>query len=72
MRTFTVAGGIQTFIALHEGRWLDDHAAERVFKDELSERDQVIAQSLVARGVLNKQIAEGRIFYTRNINRMVS
>lgn len=72
MRSVTVSGGIQTFITLREGKWLDEHEIDRVAKDDLTEREQVIAQQLVHKGVLNKIVEDKKVFYTRNINRFKS
>jgi len=72
MRTILVSGGIRTFITLHEGAWLDAHSEDQVYKNQLSDRDQVIAQSLVSKGVLNKHMKDQQVFYTRNTNRMTT
>lgn len=72
MRTFTVSGGIETFVTLREGQWLDKHVEVRVYKDDLTEREQYIAKQLCKKGILNLHVREGKTFYTRNVNKVVS
>ena len=33
MRTVTVSGGIETFVTLQEGVWLDKYTDAKVYKD---------------------------------------
>jgi hypothetical protein len=72
MRTVTVSGGIDTFVTLREGKFLEKHADDRVYKDDLTEREQYIAKQLCKKGVLNLHVREGKTFYTRNINKVMS
>jgi hypothetical protein len=72
MRTFTVSGGIETFVTLQEGKWLDTHAEDRVYKADLNERERWVAKQLCKKGILNLHVREGKTFYTRNVNKVVS
>ena len=72
MRTVLVSGGIETFTTVRESKWLDDNAGDRVYKEELSEREKLVAQQLVRKGVLNRHVREGKTYYTRNTNKAVS
>ena len=72
MRTFTVSGGIETFVTLNEGKWLEKHVADKVYKADLSEREKYMAKQLCKKGILNLHVREGKTFYTRNVNRVVS
>ena len=72
MRTITVSGGIETFVTLREGKWLEKHDADRVYKADLTERERYIAKELCKKGVLNLHVREGKTFYTRNINKVAS
>lgn len=73
MRTVLVSGGIETFVNIRESKWLDEHAEEsKVYKDDLTEREKVIATQLVRKGVLNLHVREGKTYYTRNINKVMS
>lgn len=72
MRAFVTQGGIPTFIALHEQKFLDENFehGDTVFKQELSEREAEIARNLTSRGVLNRYSdAEKGIYFKRNTNR---
>lgn len=72
MRTFTVSGGIETFVTLREGKWLEKHEAEKVYKADLTEREQYIAKQLCKKGILNLHVRGGKTFYTRNVNKAIS
>lgn len=72
MRTVLVSGGIETFVTVRESKWLDSHSDDRVYKTDLTEREQLIAQQLVRKGVLNRHVREGKTYYTRNTNKAVS
>lgn len=72
MRTVTVSGGIETFVTLQEGIWLDKYTEPKVYKDDLNERERYMAKTLCKKGILNLHVREGKTFYTRNTNRLIS
>jgi len=72
MRTFTVSGGIETFVTLQEGKWLDTHAEDRVYKADLNERERWVAKQLCKKGILNLHVREGKTFYTRKVKKVES
>lgn len=72
MRTLTTMGGIETFVTLREGKWLTEHDAEKVYRKDLTEREQLIAQGMVRKGLLNRHIRNGETYYTKNVNKVMS
>jgi hypothetical protein len=71
MKTLVTKGGIQTWINTRESAFLEEHFAvdELLDATNLSEREHYIAQNLVTRGVLDKDVDQGKASYKLNINR---
>ena len=55
MRTVVAPGGIPTFVNRHEGK-VYESVTDRVCKDDLSERDVYLMQSLVNKNLVKKII----------------
>lgn len=70
MRSILTAGGIHTFLTIREGKFLASHEDLKVYKSELTERERTIANQLVRKGVLNRFVREGKMYYTRNVNKV--
>ena len=71
MKTLITKGGITTWINTRESSFLEEHFAvdELLDATNLSEREHYIAQNLVTRGVLDKDVDQGKASYKLNINR---
>lgn len=69
MRTVLLAGGIETFLTVREGKFLDDHATDTIHKKDLTSREKLIANQMVHKGVLNRHVRSGNTFYSLNINK---
>lgn len=65
MKTVEIPGGIPVFVNTLESK-LYDSIVDEMPKSALSERDQYTAQGLVNKGVLKREIREGKTFYKRN------
>lgn len=65
MKSIEAPGGIPTFISLHECK-LYDKIVERVCKDDLSEREVYLAQTLVNKNLLTKVIENKKTYYQRS------
>lgn len=71
MRAMITKGGIYTWINSRESKFLEDMFDTReklVEKNNLNEREQHIAQTLVTRGVLDKIVDSKNVMYKLNIN----
>jgi hypothetical protein len=71
MRAITTKGGIQTWINTRENSFIEQYFQTDSLLEgkSLSERELYIAQSLVSRGVLDKDVDQGKSSYKLNINR---
>jgi predicted transcriptional regulator len=64
MRTINAPGGIPTFVTLHENRVYED-LVEKVCRDDLSERQIYLMQSLVNKNLVKRIIENKKIYYRR-------
>ena len=72
MRAMITKGGIQTWINSRENQFIEQYfkSDELLKAENLNERERYIAQNLVTRGVLDKDVNEGKASYKLNINKM--
>ena len=72
MRAMITKGGIQTWINSRENQFIEQYfkSDELLEAENLNERERNIAQNLVTRGVLDKDVNEGKVSYKLNINKM--
>jgi hypothetical protein len=72
MRAMITKGGIQTWINSRENQFIEQYfkSDELLEAESLNERERYIAQNLVTRGVLDKDVNEGKASYKLNINKM--
>jgi hypothetical protein len=72
MRAMITKGGIQTWINSRENQFIEQYfkSDELLEAENLNERERYIAQNLVTRGVLDKDVNEGKASYKLNINKM--
>jgi len=72
MRAMITKGGIQTWINSRENQFIEQYCKsdELLEAENLNERERYIAQNLVTRGVLDKDVNEGKASYKLNINKM--
>ena len=72
MRAMVTKGGIQTWINTRENSFIEKYfkTKELLEAENLTERERYIAQNLVSRGVLDKEVNEGKSSYKLNINKM--
>jgi len=71
MRAMITKGGIYTWINVRENKFIEEKFNENseLLKDDLNEREQYIAQTLVGRGVLEREVVENSTSYKLNINK---
>ena len=64
-------GGIYTWINVRENKFIEEKFNENseLLKDDLNEREQYIAQTLVGRGVLEREVVDNSTSYKLNINK---
>lgn len=74
MRAITTKGGMQTWINSRENEFIEHYfkTDELLEGKNLSERESYIAQNLVTRGVLDKDVDQGSASFKLNINRFGS
>ena len=72
MKAMITKGGIQTWINSRENQFIEQYfkSDELLKAENLNERERYIAQNLVTRGVLDKDVNEGKASYKLNINKM--
>jgi len=72
MKAMITKGGIQTWINSRENQFIEQYfkSDELLEAENLNERERYIAQNLVTRGVLDKDVNEGKASYKLNINKM--
>ena len=71
MRAMITKGGIYTWINVRENKFIEEKFNENseLLKDDLNEREQYIAQTLVGRGVLEREVVDNSTSYKLNINK---
>lgn len=71
MRSMITKGGIYTWINVRENKFIEEKFNENseLLKDDLNEREQYIAQTLVGRGVLEREVVDNSTSYKLNINK---
>jgi hypothetical protein len=71
MKVIVTKGGVQTWINTRENAFIEQYfqTDELLESKNLSERERYIAQNLVTRGVLDKDVDQGTASYKLNINR---
>jgi|TARA_B100000131_G_C17824369_1_gene495053 hypothetical protein len=71
MRAIVTKGGIYTWLNTRENKFIEEKfsEAEQLSKEDLNEREQFIAQSLVGRGILEKSTKEKKVSYRINTNK---
>jgi len=71
MRAMITKGGIYTWINVRENKFIEEKFDKnsQLLKDDLNEREQYIAQTLVGRGVLEREVVDNSTSYKLNINK---
>lgn len=71
MRAMITKGGIYTWINVRENKFIEEKFDKNseLLKDDLNEREQYIAQTLVGRGVLEREVVDNSTSYKLNINK---
>ena len=64
MKSIETPGGIPTFISLHECA-MYENLLERTCKDDLSEREVYLIQSLVNKNIVKKIVENNKVYYER-------
>ena len=64
MKSIETPGGIPTFISLHECE-MYENLLERTCKDDLSEREVYLIQSLVNKNIVKKIVENNKVYYER-------
>lgn len=65
MRSVETPGGIPVFISKNEYT-VYEKICKRIAKDDLSESEQYVAQNLVNKNILKREIVDNTTFYDRN------
>ena len=71
MRAILTKGGIYTWLNVRENKFIEEkfNASATLNKEDLNEREQYIAQTLVGRGVLERMIKDKKTSYKINTNK---
>tara|TARA_B100001287_G_scaffold88573_1_gene74251 strand:- start:653 stop:877 length:225 start_codon:yes stop_codon:yes gene_type:complete len=71
MRAILTKGGIYTWLNVRENKFIEEKfdANDTLDKEDLNEREQYIAQTLVGRGVLERLIKDKKTSYKINTNK---
>ncbi len=71
MRAILTKGGIYTWLNVRENKFIEEKfdANGILDKEDLNEREQYIAQTLVGRGVLERLIKDKKTSYKINTNK---
>jgi predicted transcriptional regulator len=64
MRSITAPGGIPTFVTMHENQ-MYENLMDQVCKDELSEREIYLLQSLVSKNLVKRIVENKKVYYRR-------
>tara|TARA_B110000305_G_scaffold127701_1_gene142939 strand:- start:1215 stop:1442 length:228 start_codon:yes stop_codon:yes gene_type:complete len=71
MRAIVTKGGIYTWLNSRENEFLEENFDDRdklLEKQNLDEREQHVAQTLVSRGILEKLVDNKNVMYKLNVN----
>jgi hypothetical protein len=74
MKFTEIAGGIRVFTTLEENELLEKFSKEdKVFKNQLDDREQMIARKLVEKSILrrSKDKEDGKLYFTKNSTRPI-
>ena len=71
MKAIVTKGGIYTWLNIRENKFIEDkfQKNQKLSKEDLNEREQFIAQSLVGRGILEKSTNDNKVSYQINTNK---
>lgn len=71
MKAMITKGGLYTWLNVRENKFIEEkfNEADSVNKQDLNERDQYIAQTLVVRGILERRIRNKSTSYKLNTNK---
>ena len=71
MRAILTKGGIYTWLNVRENKFIEEKFDDNdtLDKEDLNEREQYIAQTLVGRGVLERLIKDKKTSYKINTNK---
>lgn len=71
MKAMITKGGLYTWLNVRENKFIEEkfNEADSVNKQDLNERDQYIAQTLVVRGILERRIRNKSTSYQLNTNK---
>lgn len=71
MKSIVTKGGIYTWINTRENQFIEKYfqSDQLLERKDLNEREQYIAQTLVGRGVLDKDVNGQDVSYKLNINK---
>lgn len=71
MRAMITKGGLYTWLNVRENKFLEEkfQGIDSLSKDDLNEREQFLAQTLVGRGVLERKIKNKKTLYKLNTNK---
>jgi hypothetical protein len=74
MKFTEIAGGIRVFTTLEENELLGKFdKTEKVYKTQLSEREQIVARKLVEKSILrrSKDKDDGKLYFSKNSTRPI-
>lgn len=71
MKAMITKGGLYTWLNVRENKFIEEkfNEADSVNKQDLNEREQYIAQTLVVRGILERRIRNKSTSYQLNTNK---
>ena len=71
MRAILTKGGLYTWLNVRENKFIEEKFDDNgiLDKEDLNEREQYIAQTLVGRGVLERLIKDKKTSYKINTNK---
>lgn len=64
MRTITAPGGIPTFVTKYENQMYENLTGKKC-KDDLSEREIYLLQSLVSKNLVKRIVENKKVYYRR-------
>jgi len=74
MKFTEIAGGIRVFTTLEENELLEKFGkTEKVYKTQLSEREQIVVRKLVEKSILrrSKDKDDGKLYFSKNSTRPI-